>query len=641
MAMYGDVVGAAGVTPDDFSRARDAMVEGSYADVATLANAMSTPDSDWDRDVRDDIIVELSTHGSRANRLDAQSSAEFAAMDVLTSCGYTGVDDAVAAFSDLSRVYAKKSVIRVLHRQFSRSRHAIVGVINDGKERIPILTPWCVSKRAAMAYAGVILHGRRRVLVEERAVLRAATVLTYSARKGLQSLRDVVEPALALLKGMTYSPQHLAFVDSAGVPRQSLQTRTPYVWVAFSTVFSRGSVDVLLEAAKARAAMVTDDMVSKAHPSVADYNELADDVEKGLALHAYSLGHMRAQRLTERAGQYVNKGPMLGYVARGRTAKERNTMACINRINEVRALVDLGATVPGTLFVVDWGGDLDHSLVLASAAAAKLDIALDIVDSGIDLPGHDIQRDDGERIFNYQLYLSSARQRKLPRMPLFPYADGTPLQTKLGSLYDFYSGGDVSSLAYISGGIASTDKRYVGVCTDAAIRTRVLQDASVRLPITYYCVEILHAPVCDHALRLTSEEFLNTHGNVDQDCPVCHSHYRSFRSAVDAAATPGLRLVKPRSMFFHNSHFSLEWAPWFADPVGDSMTTIDACVASNVLRNHSWASDPTPAVRGADPCNDEVSQLVRGVVEDSYRSLAGDYHGKLPDEYAGTIAESL
>jgi hypothetical protein len=434
LPLFGSVVGPCGFTPDDFRVCTAGFSESTLADVASLANAMATSDADWDRTVRDENASGLTLHDAGAARLEAQSPAEFAVLDVLRDAGYAGIDAAVAAFADIKRAYPSGRYTSAV-QQFSRSRHAVCARVVHADVLYCVVTPWCLSRRTAQAYAAVSLRHLRRQQVHQRTIERARTAVSYAARHSLQAIRDITDPAIALLTQYSYSPVDLAFIDKNGTVRQSIQSRTPAAWVAFAAVHSHGACDLLLDLAGKRTELIANLPPPPQHP-MDEYYDNADDPLTGLLAFSRVLASFRSERDNGPHGPHVNKGPMLAYVARATSKRDRNTVACINRIEEVTALLaSRSIGKERVLFVVEWGGDYNHSAVLGAAAAAQLDIALDVAGSGVDMPGQDITAEDQDLTFSFSLYLSSAKRRHMPRMPVVEYSQGATLHSRLEKVY--------------------------------------------------------------------------------------------------------------------------------------------------------------------------------------------------------------
>ncbi|QRF54814.1 hypothetical protein [Beauveria bassiana polymycovirus 4] len=641
--LYGDLLGAVGVTSDDLSRVLREMDDAAYARAATYANAMIAADGEWDRETRDSYGTAVATHSAGAARVSSQTSAEFAALDCLTAAGYAGVDDAVSAVADIRRVY--DNTFAVVSKQMARSRHAAICrmVLRDGTVRLAI-SPWCLSRRHAIAVLAVHFHDLRREVVEDRLVRRAATVKTFAARNSLQAVRDLTAPALALLTRYSYDSALMAFVDSSGSPVQTMGSRAPHVAVAFAAVFTRGSADPLLELADARTAVGTEVCAGDPHPVAAtEYYDNADNPWSALALFSRALGVFRDNRAATPWGDRINKGAMLGYPARGRTRHDRNTAACVNRLEEVAATVrGLGGDLTNTLFVVEWGGHYTHAVVMAAAAVAGLDVALDVADSGVDVPGSDVYGDDEEPPHHYQLYLASAKRRNLPRLPTVDYASGTPLVTKLQMVHDSVgSASDPVVLVYINGGVTQDQVNPVSVCSDSLARLSAVRFAAPTTALFMAVTEVLLPPVCHlHSAQADPAQFVDHAGLVEGECDYCVSFSRAA-GAVSTMVADDVRLVKARAMFAHNSHFSAEWCPRFTDPGGDTLRTIDACMATNALRNHEYDEPPPDPVPGRDVTSPELMDLMHKPISVVHLALSGGDRSKFDDADAHTVAASI
>ncbi|AYP71808.1 hypothetical protein QK581_sRNA4gp1 [Aspergillus spelaeus tetramycovirus 1] len=636
---YGDVVAATGVTPAILSAIVDEMDDAACADAATMANAMATPDAEWDREHRNRFTTALATHSADAARLAAQSSAEFAALDSLVEAGYANEDHARTAVNEMNRAYGVN--YRVLTRQRARSCVAIAV-----KYRLPdlttahILTPWCLSRTAAMAYVAVVARHIRRQQSEARAGRIARTALSYASRSGLDAVRSVVEPAVAILTSFRYDAERLAFVDTFDRERESITTRASSVLVAFACIHMCGETDVLIRAAQLRADVVPDQ--TPPHPSVVEYTETVDDEQTGLLMFSRLLHAARAQRDQSRAGPRVNKDLMLGYVARGKKKSERNTMACINRVEEAVSLLrSKKADVLNTLFVIEWGGEFDYPTVMAALAVARLDVCVDIGPSGIDLPGADVVADDTPEEYNYSLLISSAEERMMPRMPRISYPKDEPLESKLLRVAEFYCRDGRSNIAYISGGTLQHEGTPVSVCVDTNNRLDAIRNATAQVPINFACAEALIPPLCPHGAQAPLEEYLDTSSLIDEECPNCNAHYRSVALLSAACAKGHTRVVKPRSSYAHNFHVSLELVPGHPTCPEDTLTTIDSMVAANVCRNADWGDTPNFPLGGGNPSSENYRKLNAITMKHVYACLSSVATGPFDYDDMASIAASI
>nr|WAA18814.1 hypothetical protein [Trichoderma barbatum polymycovirus 1] len=597
--LYGELVGRCGFTPEAFSSMLSRADDTVFAQAATIANSMVVTDLDWDRATRDDLVQRISIHGQGAHRPSAQTSAEYAALDALMDAGYPSIDAAVAAVSDLRRVVSNTFVHHT--RQFARAMHAVSACFKfvDGTVRY-VLTPWCMSRRDAIAYVAVRVADIRRRVIEQRIAARAPTVVSIAARHSLQALRDLTTPALALLTRYRYDSTAMAFVNSSGRVVESATSRVPHAAVAFAYVFSRGSGDPLIEQAKLRFDVANSLPNPQMSPAVTDYVDLAETPTDALFLATRVLAHARAEREASEWGERVNKGAMLGYIARGRTKHDRNTVACINRIQECVVLSASRGKVSNVLYVVEWGSKFDQASVLAAAAAAGIDLALDIGSSGIDVPGSNVYGMDEEPVRSFQLYLSSAKSRNLPRMPTVEYSASDGFITRMKRLYDSLGGASSHyELVFIGGGVTSQQSTTLGTCIDALAQITAASSTMPEVFISLATAEFILPPPCHHSLEVTGDEFLSDI-RCDVECDQCEASYRGMTACEAVLMIPGVRLVKARAMFGHNLHFSVEWTPLDVDVLSDTMITIDSVVACNTLRNSHYDTPPPPATPGRD-----------------------------------------
>ncbi|QAU09250.1 hypothetical protein [Magnaporthe oryzae polymycovirus 1] len=642
VALYGGVVGAAGAQPSDFARLLDKLDDSTAARAATIAHAMVARDREWDRAVRDGYQTQVSVHGPGSARVDAQTSVEFAALDALTDAGYAGIDDAVAAFADLRRVVAKSTCV-IRSTQLARSRHAVIArfPLSDGTVRL-VFTPWCLSRRSALAVAGLLVSDVRRGVLHDRVVKRALTVTTFAARTSLQAVRDLTGPALALLTRYAYDPVRMALVGDDGVEQQTVGSRLPHVTVAFAAIFSSGSADPLIALARARFELANGLPNLNMNASARQYFEYAEDPYSDVVLFSAALAQARQQREKSEHGHRVNKGAMLGYVARGRTALDRNTSACVNRIEETVVTLRARGHEPSSyIMVVEWGGAINIATVLASAAVAGIDVALDVADSGIDLPGADIYGDNDDPAHHYQLYLARASSMNLPRMPTVEYTKGTPLVVKLESVLSAVKAAGDKRLVYVHGGIARERQVPISTAIDCNNRLDALSHVIADPPPLLYTSEILLPPFCVHSYQCTAEALLETGGLVDDTCDQCELVSRACAVLSSILDRPGIRLVKARSMYAHNSHFAVEVFPGEVDLSHDTATTTDACVAANVLRNHTYNTPPPEGDASKDITSPELMELTRPIIEMVSAAMSGGPVAKVSAERADQVAASI
>lgn len=637
---YGDVVAATGITPDILSTFLPALDDQACADAASLANAMATPDAEWDREHRNRFTSALAHHSADAARLAAQSSAEFAAVDAMEEAGYENQDHARTAVNELNRVYG--NTYRVFTRQHARSRVAIAASfkIDDHGTLFHVLTPWCLSRTSAMIYVAVIARHVRRRHIEERASRLARTALTYAARAGLEAVRAIIEPAIAIVTSFRYDPAKIAFVDDFDRVRESITTRSPPTLVAFACVHMCGNQDVVSLAARLR--MESLPQLHETPPAVAEYTDHVDDEQSALLMFSRVLKRLRHERDRGVHGPRLNKDPMLGYIARGVRRSERNTMACINRVEEaVSFLRSKGVDTLNTLFVIEWGGEFDYPTVMAALAVARLDVCVDIGPSGIDLPGADAKAEDGTEEYNYSLLLASAEERRMPRMPRVPYPSDEPLEAKLRRVAQFYSLSGSANIAYISGGVTQNEGVPVNICIDTANRLNAIRNVTPDVNVVYACAEALLPPLCGHGLELGPDDYLQCASLVDEDCPACNAHYRATAVLSAACADRQVRIVKPRSAYAHNGHLSLELVPGHPTCVDDTLLTVDSMVAANVLRNHDWGDEPVTPPAGGNPTSPTLARVTAENMRTVYSALNNGAVGPFDYDDMASIAASI
>lgn len=639
--MFGPFLSASGMLPSDIGLIADRLTPQLCSDLASYANAMATPDEEWDRATRNDHSRRVALHSSGAARVGAQSSVEFAALDLLTELGFDGVDAAVAAFADVCRVYPNKT--EVVARQFARSRHAVFARFSlpSGDVRI-VITPWCLSKVNARAVAAVMVNDLRRTIITDRLVRRAQTAVNFMSRMSLQAVRDMLASATSLLTRYSYDSSRMAFVHpTTGDVYQTTATRQLAVAVAFSYVFTRGADDALMQLADFRAAAL-DKLVDSAPKSVHDYFSEALAPIDALSLFSRALFETRQLRDVTHAGSLRCKGSMLGYLARARTKQDRNTVACINRIEEVIALLlSRGYQRDRLLLVVEWGGVLNQSAVLASAALAGVDIALDVAASGLDLPGADVLADDQDPAHRYQLYLSSAKSRSLPRVPVAEYHQGEPLHSKLRKLVASLSGTlPHHDVAFVAGGIQHELDTPVSVCIDAVTRHINIRDVKDEIGAVYVCAEVLLPPACHHSLDVDAAIFLDTGTLVNEECSQCQEHHRAVSVLADLVGDSDTRLVKPRSIHGHNAYFSSETI-FSHDIAGDTVRTLDAAVSLTHARNVEFGEEGDPGLGVNEFESKHLSSILQSAVLGAHSALSGGDVASLQIERARIIAESI
>uniref|UniRef100_A0AB74UK48 Uncharacterized protein n=1 Tax=Phyllosticta capitalensis polymycovirus 1 TaxID=3367395 RepID=A0AB74UK48_9VIRU len=637
--VYSTVVGGVGDPREVFERTAVVPDEEFWADVATLANSMSTADSQWDRATRDDLARAVAQHAAGAAALEAEPSAEFVALEVLNSVGYSSMDIAVAAVSDYSR--ERNITMRYLTRQLRRSRVSVsLKIVRPEGGSHYVLTPWCLSKRTALAYAAVCMRSERMRIVHARQHQREQTVSSYMARDALERVRTVVEPAITVLTSYTYDSSRIAFVDASGRIRERADSRQHHIVAAYCAVSTYGAGDALARLATMRADLVSQ-VECKVTPVLNDFNERATNATDALMCYSRLLEEYRFQRDNGEYGPRLNKDPMLGYLARGVSRRERNTHACINRMQECVAKVkSMGARMSDTLFVVEWGGEFDSNDVLAAAAVSRLDVAVDLGRSGVDLPGEDVLHENYDAPCRYQLYMTTAPTRRTPLMPEFEYLSSEALQHRLVRLSNFY-GGEGSALVYISGGITNGGGQPIEVCSDTESRMLALRDVALSAPLIMGTAELLLPKLCSHGATADIDEYLSTFSLVDPDCLNCRNHRNALAIITDALSDNHVRLVKARSAYAHNAHMALEVFPGVEQQMGDTITTIESMVAANLLRNHDYGEPPERATENSNFTHKALAGMMRVVVSATTMVLTGPYSGPVSDDAMQSVAASL
>ncbi|UOK20166.1 hypothetical protein [Diplodia seriata polymycovirus 1] len=634
-----EIVGALSEGALHFLRVKQGMSMSHYGRPATLANSMATPDSEWDRAGRNTFATRLLEHRADAAQHSAQSSAEFAALDALTDAGYENMQHAANELNLVRRTRAEYFQHHV--RQFARSRHAVSCRLQVSPGVVAaVLSPWCLSKQAAYAYVAVVLgHLRRDVRTLRAARIAAGTVSSYSARSSLEAVRRVVEPAIYILSTYTFDPHRLAFCSDDGRVMESIHTRSPHVLAAFAAVCAAGNSDVLIDLAVMRSVAVPVDRVHT--DQLREYEELLDNEESAMLLFSRALRHYRLERDASQSGPRVNKDPTLGYVVRAVRRIERNTQACVQRVLEVvSAARSKGVDMSQTLVFVEWGGGIDYAQVIGSLALAKIDVAVDVGQSGTDVPGMDVVAEGDDAACSIQLLLASAQDRNLPRMPIVTYSASDTLESKIGQLSSVYTGGD-SGIIYVSGGVVRDEGTPVSVCADASARLNAVFTAAERYNLRMGVAEALIPPLCEHGAGVDVNTFIDSISMVNEDCPSCEAHYRSVVLLSTLCTRDGVRVVKPRSSYGHNGHVSLEFIRGQPRLFEDTATTFDSMVACNVLRNYPWPESPVSPMGGGNPTSPPFSSAMAQVITNIYRLLSGGRTAPLDLLDLQSVAQSL
>lgn len=623
--LMGQVAGGAGIGATQVAQMASTLVDGDYARIATLANSMVARDNEWDRDVRDRVTTAVSTHTRDATLLTAYSSFEFAALDMLSDNGFKGVDDAVARLADMRR--APNCKYHHVSHQLKRSRHCVsVSFTSTTGQTTCAITPWCLSKRNAQAVAALLLREQYKDLIESRTIARAKTVSTFVARMAITDVRRLVRTATSLVTRYRYDSRKLAFVNTDGTVVQSITARDWGTTAAFAYALTRGAADTLLLLAELRVATaneVVDKPGARPLPQAAnDYYELAGDVYGGITLFTRALEAYRNEPVNGTRRARTNKGAVLGRPMRERKDQDRNTLACISRLEEVVTLRRHETSLE-PLYVVEWGGMVRFSNVIAAAAMMKINIAVDVADSTIDLPGADVYGENEDPLHHYQLYLAEARDLGLPRMPVHQYDACMPLNAKLQVLTRAVNQRKKLSVVYVSGGVQHTKMTPVSICVDTVARVHALATPSVDFDVDFATADILLPPSCPHSLDVAAGDYLENPCVCDS-CDQCEAISRALASIGNTLENDNVRLMKPRCLFGHNAHFSVEWfrAPTI-DLLSSTMTTIDSAMACNSLRNAHYTSPYPEPTSNEGISNPDLMEMMRDHVQQIHMAMAG------------------
>nr|UMZ56988.1 hypothetical protein [Setosphaeria turcica polymycovirus 2] len=585
-------------------------------DLSALAmRHMRLSDNPFAKVTRGDTTGRVATSRSGAAQHAAQSPIEFATYDCIRDAGYTGIADALSRLQ--SYLTITKARVHVVNRQLSRNRSASFFLFTRPGDSKPtaFLTPFFTSREAARLYFAVVMSKDITTSAMRLAATRGATVLGYAARASLDAVRRVVEPAQAILDTYSFDPAQLAFLDENGEPVYVVTDRTPSVVVAFSRVLSSGSADICTHASELRTEM---DVPGGPTGRALDYFGASESVPDTIKSVSLVLDEARLAREAHPGGHELNKDGGLTYYARDKRNKDRNTAACVTRIEEVASLQrHLGRNPEDMVMVVEWGGKVNYDLVLAAAALtgaiACVDVGTGAFKIGESAEKGALEADDKGA---YVCLIPKADTRGLPRMPIVGYEPSDSVNQRLDRLLDFVSGESRHPVAYISGGATTSGAAPADVIGNTLARKSLLADS---LPAgSFFCGDALIPPVCTAR-----------HGN-GADCLDCAAFDYSATAVGDECVIGDVSLVKPRASYAHNTHFSVEWIEganyeWSSRR---TLLTLDAVVATNVARNAEWGdfSDRDGSRR---PGHASYGRRVKELIDAVYRHSAEGGSGEV------------
>lgn len=609
--------------------------------VADLVNAMATADAAWDRRARAAATNDVVANTANAAILSGQSALEFVALENVVAAGYATVTAATTAIELLIK---SRGIDRLGEdtMQLRRSRKAVAASWIEAATglRRHFISPWFLSKQACLCLLAHYVRDAHRLRVQDVAQRRGQTAISYEARAGLEAVRSILEPAAAILRNCRYDPDMLAFVDMHGRKAYDIATRVKHVLVAFSYVHSRGSSDVLMELANARLALQAPDI--SACQAYSDFEEAEDVDEMGMVvLFARTLHDTRDQRDELGYGDGLNKPPCIGYVMRARGDEERNSVACMARCQEVASTLRFrGEDAQQQLFAVHWEGDLDPDIVIAGLAVAKIDVAVDVGVASVSVPG--APASVGESESSYIVLLASAEQRGLSRILRLPYPTGMSVDARIQLLSEFYTSSGPGSVVYLGGGSTMSGKPSAQTCADANAITKMVSSQVSALTTVFGTCDFILPSLCGiHARRSTRERALETNGVFESGCHQCETFGRGLRDIVELISMPGVRFVKPRSAYAHNSHFAVEVYGTGEPEFDDTATTISASNFITATRNAGWGGELLIPERG-DPYHKNFMDAMSLITRMSYEQLSGaNPPGPVPDADLASIARSL
>ncbi|BCJ03667.1 hypothetical protein [Penicillium janthinellum polymycovirus 1] len=636
---YGRVPGHAVRTREELFDVLVRVRPEQYGDVADLVNAMTTADAAWDRTTRAMATTDLVHNTANAAQLAGQSALEFVALESLVAAGYDTISTATTSI-DLLRRSGAIDRMGEDGLQLRRSRRALAAswVEQDTGLRRYFVSPWCLSKQGCLALLAHYVKEPNRVRLERVAMRRGQTALSYEARAGLQAVRALLEPAIAILHAHRYDPVQLAFVDRHGRRAYDIATRTKHVLVAFSYVYCRGSEDTLMELARARSALEAPDV-----RGCREYREFrdADEVDEAglLVLFARTLLATRDYRDDLGYGDGYNKPPCLGLVMRARGDEERNTIACVSRCQEtVSYLRHRGVSMGETLIAVHWEGDLNPDTVVAALGVAKVDVAVDVGTASVDIPGAAIT---GPAESSYIVLLASAERRGLPRVVRLPYPTGLSVAGRIALLKEFYTATGPGTIAYVGGGAPFSGKPSTQTCSDANSVIRAVATHVWSADLAFGTTDFILPNLCSaHARRSEASHAIECNGVFEPSCHHCLSFAHGLRDIVELISMRGARIVKTRSAYAHNANLSVEVYGTGEPDFDDTVQTIETTTFMTAIRNADWEGELVVPDRG-DPYHREFMDAMSTATRRAYEYLSGGEVMPVPEADLESVARSI
>nr|QKK35407.1 hypothetical protein [Erysiphe necator associated polymycovirus 2] len=609
-----------------------------FDDAVALCDGMRVNDVTFDRLTRGSATLATAASTPQSKKVSAQSAIEFAAYDVITEAGFEDEEDArklVQTFMASN----KSSKLVFKHHQFSRSRTSACCVLvntRTGARRLCI-TPYMTSKEASLVFIAIRLRNFLRAGMVDRAHHKARTVLGYAARTSLMSVRKIVESARAICNTYTLDRQRLEFINDKGQKQFDIYDRTPAVVVAFSKVFSHGAVDINHVNSRTRSDMEIPGNLTEWESFYLD----ADlDVSGQLRCAASCLADARATRDSKKDGKGMNKDQGLTYFARDKKAVKRNTAACINRIEEVSALIrSRGGDMCEHPLFVSWSGNVDNDMILAACAMTGSPVG---VDTGV---GSFIVGTKGESVSPSEdmaamvCLVPHAARRGVLRMPMVTYKDSTSMRVRVEQFCTAIGQpGSVSDVVVIMGGDTTREasEADVTLCNNA-IYSQLYRGGSRPY---YFTCDLLFPPICvTHQMHM-SEELLCGETTGELSCLTC----KNFQACINCVSLlleqEECHLVKVRSSYAHNMHLTLERVHDMSDDerLEHTMATLDAMLAANRARNAPWHGEFKPSTGVTRASHAEYGRIAASIIQESYEMMSQTADMEFD---VGTIVDSV
>ncbi|CUS18596.1 hypothetical protein B7L81_sORF2gp1 [Beauveria bassiana polymycovirus 1] len=597
-------------------------------DVAYFLRHFEAPDEHYTKSGRSARVAQVALNKPLKGDGAHLGAVELALLDAVTRVGYVGPAGALASVARLRTMEVLRHYAVDVRQRACAQYRVTCQVCLPGRDSYPLITPWCVSRQSATICAGVILASVGGEAATKAVQRRAVTVASHAARIGLDAVRAIVAPACRLVAEYSFDPVRLVLTDRYGRVRERITSRSPAATVAFAYLTSRGSADPLLAMASERVERMGP--VELLPQCVQDYWNQSEDIVGMLSLFCRALHLTRVEREEEERGRDVNKGPCLGYLAVGRKKRDRNTASCINRLCELMCEVRaLGQSPEDLLFVVEWGGQIDSAAVPAFCAMARVDCAFDVGASGVDIGG---VADPGKslEVHHYTAVLTHRVGRTLSVCCEVPYAKDSGVNDRIRTVVDAVGEG-VKGFVYVSGGIPAVASMSAEQSVNDAhsdIYAALVGDAPLKCIL--FSTDLIIPPACPHCETVDLDHFLASRGVLSEDCRECTVFGRALRLMSELMSTPGVRLVKTRSAFAHNSQFDLEYSSLLRNTLTDSSSAVDSAAFSTGARNRTWGggmpvgSDDLVAAQAIGGTVDgEFYDRMVGIRRNVYALLAG------------------